>query len=544
MLKALMKAQVASFFAGFGQDKKTGKKRKVGAIVLFALLYAYLIGIFLFLFTMTFASLGMTVLADSENAWVYFATAGVVALLVSLILSIFATVAQLYEAKDNDLLLSMPIPPRTILLSRLLFLLLETLALQALVLLPALVMYLVFSISFGVFSVLSLVAFLLGFIALPLLSLTLSCLFGWLVAQLMRRVRRKSLVQTVFSLIFIGAYFYFYISMMESLDKIEDFSLLVPGLAGAMKSYLYPFYLFGLGCTARLWVSLLFLLLSFALAASCFVLLSRSFIRVVTAKAALKKAEYREKAVKPASVRRALAKKDLSYLFHSSMYLLNAAFGVLFVLCAAVALLLCKEAVLTYLSGLPLPFALDADMLALLLTVAICLLLSTVTITAPSVSLESKTLWLLRATPLRAEDVLFAKVYASRVLTGPAALLASLSVILITSPAWYTALAVLLLPQAFALTGEALGMIFGVLFPRFSWVNEAEPVKQGASVLLTMVGMLCITVASAALALLLLSFAGAALAAWGVTLFLSALAALFCFLLSHPVSRKFEKLYV
>ncbi len=544
MLKALIKTRIASFFAGFGYDKKTGKKRKVGTMLLLAFLYVYVVGVFLLLFGMVFAALGSTVLQDAENAWLYFTAAGIAALLVSLFGSLFATVSQLYEAKDNDLLLSMPVPPRTILLSRLLFLLLTNVALQALVLLPALAMYLFWSNLVGVFSVWSLLALLSCFVTLPLLSLALSCLFGWLVALLMRRVRKKSLVQTLFSLLFIGLYFYFYFGMMQSLESMEDIALLLPGLANGIKTYLYPFYLLGVGCTESLWMTPLFLLASIVLAALCFYLLEKSFIRVVTAKTALKKAEYREKAVKLASVRCALAKKDLSYLFHSSIYLLNSALGVLFVLAAAVALVVGKDAILAYFDVQSLPFALGSDGLALVFSLVFCFLLSMVMITAPSISLEAKTFWILRASPLKAEDILFAKVYASRVLTMPAALLASLSVIIVAAPSWYTALAVLLLPQAFALTGETLGMILGALFPRFSWINEAEAVKQGVAVLLSMLGMMAASVIAAALGLLLLVLWGAAVAAWVLTLLFTALAALFCFLLSHPVSRKFEKMYV
>jgi ABC-2 type transport system permease protein len=51
--------------------------------------------------------------------------------------SIFAAKAQLYEAKDNELLLSMPIPPSAILASRMLTLLLINLAFDLMIAVPA-----------------------------------------------------------------------------------------------------------------------------------------------------------------------------------------------------------------------------------------------------------------------------------------------------------------------------------------------------------------------------------------------------------------------
>ncbi len=48
--------------------------------------------------------------------WLYYALMGLLALAFGVFGSVFSTYAGLYQAKDNELLLSMPIPPRRILL--------------------------------------------------------------------------------------------------------------------------------------------------------------------------------------------------------------------------------------------------------------------------------------------------------------------------------------------------------------------------------------------------------------------------------------------
>ena len=60
---------------------------------------------------------------ETGLAWMYFALAGLSCIAISVVGSIFATQSYLYEAKDNELLLSMPIPVSYILASRLLALL-------------------------------------------------------------------------------------------------------------------------------------------------------------------------------------------------------------------------------------------------------------------------------------------------------------------------------------------------------------------------------------------------------------------------------------
>ena len=543
MLKALIKARLASFWAGFGYDRKTGKRRKTGTIILMGALYVYLVAVFLFLFLMLFIGLGTVTLADGALSWLYFAMAGAVATLLALVGSLFATVTQLYEAKDNDLLLSMPIPPRTILLSRLLFLYLTNLAFEAVVLLPALAVYVFLSIPMGVFSIWALLSLLVALAVLPVVGLTLSCLFGWLVALLLRRVRRKSLVQTVFSLILLGLYFYLYFGFLGNADEIENIAAMLPNIAQGVKLDLFPFYIFGVGCAGSIPFGLLSLLMAGVPAALVFLLLSRSFIGIATAKAHLKKAEYHEKSVKPASVRKALAKKDLGFLFHSSSYLLNSAMGLFMLVVAAVALAIMKPTVLGFFADPELLGFMGMEELAALLTAAICLLLSMTMITAPSISIEAKTLWLLRSSPIRAQDVLLAKVYASEVLTVPVTLLASASVLFVTTPPWYTALGVILLPQLFGLFGTLFGMILGALFPRFSWMNEAEAVKQGLAAFLSMFGLMGIAFVSSFIGLALAALLGADTALLLLSLVFLGLSVLLTWILHNPISRKFNSLY-
>ena len=53
---------------------------------------------------------------DAGFSWLYFAVMGLMAIAVGIIGSVFSTYSTLYLAKDNDMLLAMPIKPRTYLL--------------------------------------------------------------------------------------------------------------------------------------------------------------------------------------------------------------------------------------------------------------------------------------------------------------------------------------------------------------------------------------------------------------------------------------------
>jgi ABC-type spermidine/putrescine transport system permease subunit II len=56
-------------------------------------------------------------------------------------------------------------------------------------------------------SVIEVVIFVLSVVLLALISTTLSCLMGWLVSLLMRRMRQKALFSLIFSLALLGLFY-------------------------------------------------------------------------------------------------------------------------------------------------------------------------------------------------------------------------------------------------------------------------------------------------------------------------------------------------
>ena len=120
MLKTLVKKQLMEIFRSYFYNAKTNQKRSknavVGYIVLFAAVMIVIIG-----GMFTVMSLALCVpLAQAGMSWLYFAIMSLMAAFLGAFGSVFNTYAGLYAAKDNDLLLSLPIPVRTLMASRLL----------------------------------------------------------------------------------------------------------------------------------------------------------------------------------------------------------------------------------------------------------------------------------------------------------------------------------------------------------------------------------------------------------------------------------------
>lgn len=119
MTKALIRVRFRALFHTMLRQSQQKRRRSRGMTVLFMVLFAYVAVVFCGLFGLMFSQLAPAYHGAGLD-WLYFATAGLMALALSVFGSVFATQSQIYDAKDNALLLSMPIRPRVILLSRIL----------------------------------------------------------------------------------------------------------------------------------------------------------------------------------------------------------------------------------------------------------------------------------------------------------------------------------------------------------------------------------------------------------------------------------------
>ena len=148
--------------------------------------------------------------------WFYFAMAALTAFALCFIGSVFTAQQQLFSARDNELLLAMPIKPKFILGSRMVMLLAINYALELLVMLPPLVIW---GVQVG-YSAAGVAALVLGTLLLPLLVLTFTCIIAWVLAAVSSRMRNKTIVTMVLYLLFLAAYFYVYMNFNNLLTGL------------------------------------------------------------------------------------------------------------------------------------------------------------------------------------------------------------------------------------------------------------------------------------------------------------------------------------
>lgn len=476
MFNTLLRLRLRAMFASSRRDGH--KKRGPGIIILITLLVLYVAVVFLALFASVFAVLLAALQEAGKSTSVYFAIAAFLSFALCLLGSVFMTQSELYQAKDNEQLLALPIRPSVILLSRMALLLLINLLCAAVVTVPAFVIYLLL----GNPSVGSVLGFLLLFLLVPFLALAVSCFLGWLIALASAHVKHKNIVSLVFMLVLFCGYMWIMLGMQRYMDAmLENIGVVV----AAISPYLTVFHLVGWAIgEGNFLAGLGFVALCVGLCGVVMFFLSRSYIHIMTTKRDGVRYEYREKAARVRGRMSALLRRELGRFTSSASYMMNAGIGLLFIPVIGV---------LALVKGAGLAEALAAEGLEAFvaylpstMAVVLCFMTCMVVISAPSVSLEGKSLWIAQTLPISPLNVLLAKVLCHVLVASPFFLVGSVLCAIAVRAGVLDTIALILLPLAANAFCAFLGVALNVRFPKLDWINEANAVKSGASIALTL----------------------------------------------------------
>lgn len=475
MLKALIRVNLASILNWLtgGKKRSAEKSSGKGKLILYSLLMLYAFGVFAWLFAQIFGLLAAPLYA-AGSGWLYYDYVFIMCFALMFIFSVFAAKNRLYEAKDNDLLLSMPIPPAYILASRMSLLFVLNFFAGILVAGPAVYMW----FKSAPFDALSLVFIILLFLCLCFFSMALSSLFGWLLSAVSSRMRKKALFETLFSLAFLALYLYEYSRINEIVQNLIANNAQIAESMGSVA----PLYWLGAGAVGEAVPFLLGIALLIVPFAAVYYLLSRTFIKTATAKRGNQKVKYEAKAQKASSASKALLNREFKRFFSSSVCIMNNGLGAIFLIIGAAALLIYKNQIGEFLvmTGMPVEIVLCAFVLMIML------LAGMVQPTSCSVSLEGKSIWVVQSMPVRPSAVLLAKLKLSYIMYLPPTLLCTLAAIYVLSPPPEIAgLAVAAALSAVIVMGQ-IGLICNVNHPSLNWTTETQAVKSGVAVLISM----------------------------------------------------------
>lgn len=470
---ALMKVSVKSMLLSSTNSRGGSRKKAatgIGAMVLIAFLGLYMSGLY--------SSLLMSVLAPVHMEVLVFVFMGMGALVGGLLFTAFAVKGVVFGGKDNDLLLSMPVPSTMLMASRVAAIYLENLLFSFFVIGPAGAVCAFMTQSGVGRNPLFWVRLLIAVLALPLLDTALSVLLGALVAFLSAKVSKGALGQNIVMAIYMVAVFYFAFNLN---GMIEGLAANAAGVKESL-SWAAPMLWMADGIMGD-WGLLLAFVACCAIPFALVVFgLGKVYRQAVTAFAARSaRNDYKLRAQAASGQKKALLAKEAKRFFGTPMYFWNSGLGLIMLLAAGIAALVMRNDLREFIAML------DGALPVLPLAAAVMgFCLCTCLITAPAISLEGKYLWILREAPLGESALIWIKVGFQLLLSLPCTLIAGVCIaIAVELPLWQGAVLVVSM-LAFAVGHAAFGMLMGLTFPKLDAVNDTVVIKQSLATTLGM----------------------------------------------------------
>lgn len=159
-------------------------------------------------------------------------------------------------------------------------------------------------------------------------------------------------------------------------------------------------------------------------------------------------------------------------------------------------------------------------------------------ISAATISLEGKSLWIPKTIPVPVRTILMSKVLLNVVIALPATVIASVCVAIALPFTALERLLVVLIPALVAVFISLYGVVINLRFPKFDYINEVNVVKNSMSVVVCLFSSWGILAAPTLLYVFLLSDVV------GMTAYLGICAALLliaCLLLYAKLGRSEER---
>ena len=476
MLKALFRKQFAEIFAMFFKGNRSGRARsKSGGFVFIGVLLLSFVGMGVIFFSV---SKSLIVGATEEMSFLYYFAIGLIAVAVGLLGSVFNAYSTIYNAKDNELLLSMPIPPRHIVFVRITSLAALSFLYESVVLVPAFIA----RVTYKPFGALVVVNHLLLFLFVTLFVVALTLLLAFAIAVIARKVKRKSLVTVITSLLFVLLYYFCYFKAQNVLTELMKLTE-VPSY---VRKGLFLFYYMGLAAEGDPIGMLIFASVATAAFTLAYVVITLLFRRFSVARSSASVKGKVGAPVRSAKPRVALFKREWKRYLSLPVYILNCSLGTLMMALLGVIVYVKADALTVLL--VPLRETFPNMNGAVLAATMLFLLVAMNDLTAPSISLEGRFLWLIRSLPVSTADVFRAKIELHLVLTVPPALFTTSAFVYALRPDVMSAILLFLSVPTFVLLTACFGLMMNLMKPFLDWKNETIAVKASVSVLVSIFG--------------------------------------------------------
>lgn len=415
------------------------------------------------------------------------------------VLGAFRAKAVFYREKDIDMLSALPAGSMSIAASRFIRSYAENTLINALIILPTFIICGVY----GGMGIAFYINLLFALLVIPILPTALMAWAGIIITAIIARNRHKVLTEVILMIVIVTASLMLPmflngsgstlssqgtdLSKVSSEEARQIMSEQIIGAANAIEAS-FPFI--------RTWGSfyngtnfpglLIFTLISLAVCILTVTIIGHNFF-AISAKLFPLSAhhEFKMSTMQQSNLLSALINKEAKRYFSNGTYVSNTIVGPVMALIFSLALGFFDPQELIKKAGtLPVDVNVSAG-----LPFIIGMIFAMMSISASSVSMEGKNLWILKSLPVSFKDMMNAKLLFNLIVVAPFYAVSEIVLFFTVNTTLPGRLWLILAPAATIVFSVTFGLFMNLKFPKFEWENAAEAVKQSAAAGLSMLAL-------------------------------------------------------
>ena len=498
-LVSLLKASMTEGMSLFviGKKNKNGKKSSPALPVFLAVLIGFSI--------FSYANIMLDSLEESGTGFVMLTLFVLITAILTLVEGIYKAGSLLFNCKDDDMMLSLPIKKSTVLFVRVFKLYVFEVAYNALFMLPAMLAY---AMRVGVdwsFCLASAAAL----IFLPVIPVVIACIFGGMIAGVSAHFKMKNIAQIILTtVILLGV-----LAVVGNLEGLmAELAKHATSINDLLTKLYYPAGAYVSMATDFSWLTFaIFIGVNVILFGLMVLVLGKVYYkinsRVKIVKTGAKKLEYE---VKKRSVVSAIVHKELKKFIDTPVFVINAGFGLVLFLVGTIIISINFESLAGFLKGYGVE-SVDglgdiAKNFAPALLFGLLVMASLMSsITSSVISLEGRAFNILKTLPVKPITIIMGKVLTAVLIMMPFILAGDIVMFVRFDFSLLQILMILLASFILPMVAEMIGVAINLKYPKMNAASDAEVVKQSTSPMVaTFLGM-GLTILSAYLIIMTIS---------------------------------------
>ena len=470
LIKACMTDNMSLF--RIKSKNQNSRSKFILPIVLFAIIFGYMIA---------YSKMIIDPLVPIHMEYVLLTLFAVFTTVMTVIQGIYKSSSLLFNSKDDNLLLSLPIKKSEVLFIRIFKFYVYEIVYNSLFLAPAMFVYAYYvnvGISYYLISILAL-------LFLPIVPIIVSCILGGIISTSSMKFKNRNIAQTIITFLMLLLIFYASFNLENLINNISQnaFSIneIITKIYFPIRLYIQLVIDFSI-------INLIsFAIFNLAVFVVSILIFSKLYFKINSNIKAIqiggvnrnKTNIYKVTANKQI---KSLIKKEFNRFINTPVFVINSSFGVILFIAGCIMATIKFDEVLSNFSGNMLIYAgLIKAYIPVILFGFICVSSLLSSITSSMISLEGKSFSILKSLPIKPFKIILAKILTALIIILPFLIIGDIIVFIKFSFSLIQIIMILVSSIIVPLVAETIGILVNLKYPKMDAENDTEVVKQSLS---------------------------------------------------------------